>query len=122
MLKCLIRKKPSLPIITSTYDQIKREYTAAKIIQKYFRKRLRICSICCDNFIQCKYRVILDCNHTFHFSCYNKLYTHNHIYCPDCRKIIKSLLYKSKPLTLREVLEDTYFVRSRRETLIGIGI
>ena len=120
MFKYFSKKKPPLLIITSTFDELKRKNAAAKIIQHYFRARLRICSICCDNFMKCKYRVVLNCKHTFHFYCYNQLYIYNHKSCPDCRKNIKSLMYKSITLTLGEALARPNPFLNRRETLIGI--
>jgi hypothetical protein len=123
MLKCLSKiKKIEEPTISSTHDTFKRKYKAVKTIQDYFRERLRICSICCENYIQYKYRVILKCKHTFHFSCYNKLYIYNHKTCPDCRENIKSLIYKPKYNTLREALADTSYLprNNRRETIILI--
>ena len=130
MLAYFIRKKKRVqPSISSTYDKIKREHAAAKIIQSYFRKRLMVCSICFENFIKNKYRVILKCKHTFHFVCYNKLYKYNYKFCPNCRKKFTSVENSTNSLgdmldnNVGEISQRIYNNRrrqNRRNTLITL--
>jgi len=87
-----------------TITQDIRHINAATKIQSFIRKRLTVCSICCENFIQNKYHVLLKCNHMFHISCYNKLYNYNYTSCPNCRKDI--IPTESRSISLVEMLTE----------------
>ena len=132
------RKKRVPPKTSVTGEKLKHisNYTiqhinAAKKIQAFIRKRLTLCSICCENFIHNKYQVILKCNHMFHISCYNKLYNYNYTCCPNCRKDITPTDYQS--ITLVEMLRENpddirlaiirvndILYRNRRQTVVDL--
>ncbi len=95
-------KSEHIPQYTITQDIL--HINAAKKIQSFIRKRLTMCSICCENFIHNKYHVVLKCNHMFHISCYNRLYNYNYTSCPNCRKDIVLTDYQS--ITLIEMLRE----------------
>lgn len=59
------------------------------------------CSICCDQVLENKNKIVLECGHSFHVTCMFTLMSHNDKKCPNCRK---EITYQVKENELQERL------------------